>query len=66
MIGYNMKTMRLNKNLSILDLHMMTNVSTSVISNIETGKIKNPRVKTIYKLLIALNEEDKSIKDLVS
>lgn len=53
-IGKLIKDKRIELGLSIDDLHKKSGVSTAAISNIENGKIKEPREHTKRKLLLAL------------
>lgn len=63
---HNMKRIRTEKGVSITMLSLATKISTSTIHNIETGKSKNPGIKTVYKILKVLGNEDISIKELIS
>lgn len=61
----NMKRIRAEKGVSINMISRATKISPNTIHRIETGKSKNPGIKTVYKILKVLGEEDVSIKDLV-
>ena len=43
------------KKMSLRDLEEKSGVSNALISQIETGKVKNPGFRTVCKLAVALN-----------
>lgn len=63
LVGHNIKTLRLEKGLSQVDLvgKIEGQIDTTNISRIEAGRT-NPTVHTLYRIAIALDVE---LKDLV-
>ena len=55
--GEHLKSVRKEIGISQQTLSRISNVTRTIISNIETGKIKNPHLKTILKLSKELNLE---------
>jgi len=55
--GEHLKSVRKEIGISQETLSRISNVTRTIISNIETGKIKNPHLKTILKLSKELNLE---------
>lgn len=62
-IGNKIKELREKLNMSAKDLSLKSNVGQSTISEIETGKAKNPKMDTLQKLADALNV---TVNDLLS
>ena len=60
LIGFNIKIYRLKRNLTQFQLAEMINVNEKYIGKIESGK-QNITLKTLHKLLTALNVEYKDI-----
>lgn len=50
MLYENIKKIRAEKNITIRELSRRIDVAPSVISNIETGKTKNPRINIVCKI----------------
>lgn len=49
-----LKKERLKKGITQIELSEKSGVKQSIISNIETGDTKNPRIDTVYRLAAAL------------
>ncbi len=62
MLSNNLKKIRKEKNIGIRELDKISDVSHTIIINIESGKSKNPTINTVKKLAKAL---DVSIDELV-
>lgn len=62
MLSENLKNIRIEKNLGIRELERLSDVSHTIIMNIESGKSKNPTIIPIMKLAKAL---DITIDELV-
>jgi len=54
-LGEKIKKLRKNYGMTIKDLSDKSGVGQSTISEIETGKVKNPKSETLSKLAKALN-----------
>lgn len=54
-LGEKIKKLRKNYRMTIKDLSDKSGVGKSTISEIETGKVKNPKSETLSKLAKALN-----------
>lgn len=54
-LGEKIKKLRKNYGMTIKDLSDKSGVGKSTISEIETGKVKNPKSETLSKLAKALN-----------
>ncbi|WP_373845011.1 helix-turn-helix domain-containing protein [Clostridium sp.] len=63
-LGENIKKLRERAGYSIRKLSELSGVSKSVISEIESGKSKNPRYDTINKLATALKVTPESLNDM--
>lgn len=61
MIIFNIKSIRIKKNITIYKLAKLTGLSRTHIRNIENNKDVNPRIKTLNDIADALNV---NIKDL--
>lgn len=55
MLSENLKKIRNEKKLGIRELERLSDVSHTIIMNIESGKSKNPTIIPIMKLAKALN-----------
>ncbi len=56
---HRMKTMRKKSGLSLREVEEETELSRSLLSKIENGKIKNPSWNTIFKLILFYESEKK-------
>jgi len=56
-IGIKIKTIRCAKKLTQKMLAQVSGVNYSTLTKIESGVVKNPSIKTIYKLLNALETQ---------
>lgn len=54
MYTLHLKKERLKKGITQIELSEKSGVKQSIISNIETGDTKNPRIDTVYRLAAAL------------
>lgn len=61
MIVFNIKNIRLNKNITLYKLSKMTNISRTYLRNLENNVKTNPSVFILEKIAIALNV---NVKDL--
>lgn len=59
-LGNELKKIRLNKKLTLVELSNLSGVGKSTISDIENGKI-NPSVKTVIKLSKSLGVESETL-----
>lgn len=55
MLSDNIKLLRAKHNMTIKELSVKSGVGQSTISDIETGKAKNPRMETLQKLANVFN-----------
>ena len=55
MLGQNIKKLRILNDMTLKDLSNKTGVGISTLSEIESGKIANPRTSTINKIADALD-----------
>lgn len=62
-IGENLKKLRASRKLTIEQLSKQSNVGKSTISELETGKAKNPKTDTLLKIADALGVK---LEDLTS
>jgi len=62
-IGENLKKLRTSRKLTIEQLSKQSNVGKSTISELETGKAKNPKTDTLLKIADALGVK---LEDLTS
>lgn len=53
-MGYNIAELRIKKNMSQEELSEKANVSRSIISGLESGRVKQTTVKTLGKIADAL------------
>ncbi|WP_147566388.1 helix-turn-helix domain-containing protein [Clostridium tyrobutyricum] len=63
-LGENIKKLRERAGYSIRKLSELSDVSKSVISEIEGGKSKNPRYETINKIAAALNVKPEVLAEM--
>ncbi|WP_195962747.1 helix-turn-helix domain-containing protein [Clostridium tyrobutyricum] len=63
-LGENIKKLRERAGYSIRKLSELSDVSKSVISEIEGGKSKNPRYETINKIAAALNVKPEVLTEM--
>lgn len=61
-LGYKIKYERVSRNLSQLDLSLLTGLTTRTLSRIECGTI-DPKISTLLKIADALNIEIKELLD---
>lgn len=54
MLGTNARAARLERGLTIRALAHMASLSPSVVAELESGRIKDPRVSTLYAIAVAL------------
>ncbi|MFL0245491.1 helix-turn-helix domain-containing protein [Candidatus Clostridium stratigraminis] len=64
-LGDNIKQLRELAGMSVRDLADKSSVAQSTISEIETGKNKNPRSDTLGKIAKALNSSVEQLTDMV-
>lgn len=55
MLNKNINKIREEKNITIRELSRRTGIAPSVISNIESGKTKNPRINIVCNIAKGLN-----------
>ncbi len=65
MVGMEIKKQREKKGFSLKKLSELSGVSDSIISDIETGKVKNPGVITILKIAKGLEVDIKELTNRI-
>ena len=65
MIGTKIKKQRKKKGFSLKKLSELSGVSDSIISDIETGKVKNPGIMTILKIAKGLEVDIAELTNII-
>lgn len=65
MIGMEIKKQREKKGFSLKELEELTGVSDSILSDIETGKVKNPGIITVLKIAKGLEVDIAELTNVI-